>query len=553
MRTSVDHLVKAITTGLVVLILMSLPLFWARRRCEAIVANRLDLASRGFSNIEPSGLVPTEFENDPNVVQHSHVDASVYPGPIFLLGLVDYVEARVPGLLASDIYYYLAEWGYVTNDGECAYFDGKTGKILFSRASRQSLAGEPPRPKYAELYAGPEGISESPDKNLGCFVSPLIAAPSPGLPLTLYDKKLRCFYRIDTRQRTVVKGPKLPQDDQHEPVSLGRVTKKPHFVNMRWYPPRVKSSEEDRKTIYGPSQEFTPIVRRSLEHPAGQYLLVLDESGRIDLLDRETLQFAGTAGYLPAPKTFFPSKESVVPNDLLAYQVLPLAFKIDDKYGGMFVAGVGRDGTSSALAIFDERGRLVRRYDSEVIERPPGGGERHVPSSRAAFSHVGGVPELTIAKFLLENLHPPILSVVSYCTANSIEATAGHRALFILPNSFVAMKGRDVSQNLVGRFLFAVLLILPSIVMAMLLAWLVSKDAVVVGLSNNTRLCWIIATIALGLPAYVTYRLTRPQIALVTCQNCGRPRRPDMDRCHRCRSKWHVPDLTPPAWRVLSP
>jgi hypothetical protein len=24
-----------------------------------------------------------------------------------------------------------------------------------------------------------------------------------------------------------------------------------------------------------------------------------------------------------------------------------------------------------------------------------------------------------------------------------------------------------------------------------------------------------------------------------------------MDKCHRCGSPWHVPELTPPAWRVV--
>jgi len=24
-----------------------------------------------------------------------------------------------------------------------------------------------------------------------------------------------------------------------------------------------------------------------------------------------------------------------------------------------------------------------------------------------------------------------------------------------------------------------------------------------------------------------------------------------MDRCHRCKSEWLVPELTPPTWRVL--
>jgi uncharacterized OB-fold protein len=38
---------------------------------------------------------------------------------------------------------------------------------------------------------------------------------------------------------------------------------------------------------------------------------------------------------------------------------------------------------------------------------------------------------------------------------------------------------------------------------------------------------------------------------LVTCANCGRMRRPDMEKCHRCGSKWYVPELIPPTWRVL--
>jgi len=78
------------------------------------------------------------------------------------------------------------------------------------------------------------------------------------------------------------------------------------------------------------------------------------------------------------------------------------------------------------------------------------------------------------------------------------------------------------------------------------------KDAAVVDLSQNTRRWWILGTIAFGLPAYITYKLPWPKVALVTCANCGRPRRPDTDICHRCGSKWDVPELTPPKWRVLN-
>ena len=143
------------------------------------------------------------------------------------------------------------------------------------------------------------------------------------------------------------------------------------------------------------------------------------------------------------------------------------------------------------------------------------------------------------------------MSIASYFTADSLEATVGHRSLFILPNSFIGMKGRDVSEHIGTSFYAALLIILPSIILAILLAWRVSKDTAVVGLSESAKLYWLIGTLAFGLPAYITYRLTRPKITLVTCANCGNPRRPDMEKCHRCGSKWRVPELTPPTWRVV--
>jgi hypothetical protein len=96
------------------------------------------------------------------------------------------------------------------------------------------------------------------------------------------------------------------------------------------------------------------------------------------------------------------------------------------------------------------------------------------------------------------------------------------------------------------------LLILPSILLAFWLVCQVVKDAAVIGLSRKARRWWILGTIAFGLPAYITYKLTKPKITLVTCPNCGKPRRPDMDTCHRCNSLWHIPELTPPNWRVLN-
>ena len=185
------------------------------------------------------------------------------------------------------------------------------------------------------------------------------------------------------------------------------------------------------------------------------------------------------------------------------------------------------------------------------IQDSAGSRPTNIPSSKSVFFGRPWSPALTIGKFLAENLHPPILSVASFFTASAFEAASGHRALFFLPNSFIAMKAGDRQENVAERFMSALWLILPSIILAIWLSIRVSKDAVTLGLSENARLYWIIGTLAFGLTAYITYRLTRPKITLVTCPNCGKMRRPDMAKCHRCKSDWHVPELIPPAWRVL--
>jgi uncharacterized membrane protein len=202
-----------------------------------------------------------------------------------------------------------------------------------------------------------------------------------------------------------------------------------------------------------------------------------------------------------------------------------------------------------ALNAYNEEGREITKPEAVVQKEGP----RTVShrSSRVVYFRPSWASAFTVGKYFVENLHPPILSLASYYTAYSFEAVAGHRGLFFLPNSFIAMQGRIDYGNFITRLLSALWFMSPSIIFSIWLVTRVSKDAVVVGLSNNVRLYWIIGTLAFGLAAYITYRLTRPKITLVTCLNCGKMRRPDMDRCHRCKSAWFVPELTPPAWRVL--
>ncbi|MFH1716258.1 MAG: hypothetical protein ABIF19_02815 [Planctomycetota bacterium] len=543
MKPRPNSLIDILAAGFLALAMLSLPLYWARLFCQSMLCDIMpaDYSSVG---IQPCGLMPPEIENDPNVTYHSQVQSHIIsPEAPQALGFIDYLSGNSPVGKRSGVYHLKHD----DEDWQWMYFDKSSGRIVCRYQAWERMPDDTTISKMAQIYIGPEGISESPDEDKGRFTSPIVDVSDIGFgQLTWYDKKLRQFFAVKFRKELeFIKGPQLPEDDTHRPVDIGMLEKKQEMLDLWWQPPKAKIQKEieDSHLITSPP----PIIRRDANYRQDEYVLILEESGQINLLDRDTLEFAGTAGYLPTPESLFASKGRVKPRDLLAYRVLPVAFKGEGKYRGMFAAAVSREGTALSLAVFNERGEILQTDYTKGKTGP----SSSISSSEAMLFNELWAPEITITRFLLENLQPPVLSVASYFTADSFEAGSGHRALFLLPNSFVAMKGRDARGNFFERFLLALLLILPSIILAGLLARRVSKDAAVVGLSAKARSYWIIGTLALGLVAYITYRLTRPGLALVTCVNCGNPRRPDMEKCHRCGSRWHVPELTPPAWRVL--
>ncbi|MHC4395545.1 MAG: hypothetical protein ACYS1A_07800 [Planctomycetota bacterium] len=550
MESVKNYPVKVFATGFVVLVLISLPLFWGRLFCRISLSNIVPRQAETV-RIEPSRLVPPELENDPNVKRASSVYSSMNVGELFTFsfGMPDYFAAGMPGGRLSNVY------GFSFSRGSGSfYFDDRIGLFVGCRIFRNMQGRR--WVKKIEYYIGPEGFSETPDKELGRFVEPILGSRRVRSQL-LYDKKLRCFFSINFKEKTVSKGAELEKDDFHKPIQIGYLNKG-EYLNLGWSAPQIKATDKDikeRDLSKSKLGKFIPIVDENFSDAAGEYYLVLDESGRIDLLDKETLQFAGVAGYLPGPQTFYPSKENVTPKDVLAYRVKPLAFATDNKYRGMYAASVSREGTSMALAVYDENGRLVGTdyTKGEEYNRYTGySGSGTIPSSRAFFFAAPWAPANTIVKYVLENLQPPIFSIISYFTASSFEAGSGYRALFILPNSFAGMLGREVGDNAVARFVVALFMISPSIILGVFIAWCVGKDASAVGLTENAKLCWMAGAVAFGLTAYITYRLTRPKITLVTCPNCGKLRRPDMEKCHRCRGGWVVPEEIAPSWRVIN-
>jgi hypothetical protein len=534
MRTSANYAIKVLTTGFIVLLLSAVILFCGRFITDARLRAGMPRDATRVE-ISPSGLLPDAVEFDPNADRRSMARASIDDDiQLTELGLVDYVMSMSPGGRRSDVFRY-------EDEGDWTYFDRATGQIVLRKTDEQAK-------RVVTCYAGPDGISDAPSSEHGRFIDPVMTRG--WRTYFVYDRKLRRFFAIDWRTQSVRAGAPLEDTPAVQPLRIGGLEGGAATgTYVGWQPPtklwpREREADDSRQQY---SSVFT--VPFAIGDPGG-YIPVVDASGRVDLLDGRTLNLTQGKGFLPAPRTLY-GQGLCEPSQLLDYAVGLAGVGEDAEYLGMVVSSVSRQGTSMRLAVYDKSGKLVEQADT-VAELYDGAQSPHsVPSAKAALFEVPWGPALAVFKHLLENVHPPVLTLASFFTANAVDAQAGHRALFLLPNSFVAMHRDRVRDGTASQLIAALWTMFPALLLAVFLTWRVVRDAVVVGLSRNARAGWIVATLAAGLPAYITYRLTRPKAALVTCANCGQPRRPDMGRCHRCNSPWHVPELTPPTWTVL--
>lgn len=536
------NITNVVATAVLVTILLCVGSFWARWLCSVERVGSLPESAREVT-IYPSRQVTTDGGGDPNLLAPPRVVADTRLGGPHstCLGWLHYVQTRTPGTPAGPrIVDQLFRWGRGLDD-RWAYFDASLGLFVSSGTERIRQADGTTRAKRLTYYAGPEGVSTTPDKRLGRFRSP-VAETLLIQPEIVYDSAFRRFFAISWREDEldVRKGPELPGDALYRPVQIRGLQKNLVRVHI---PAPDKVIDGDRS----PESAFWSIS-------SGWYpdrALVLDASGRIDWLDTKTLEMCGPAGYLPKPTTLFGLRRSCArPEDVAAYQVNCL-----DRHNreGVAVATLSREGLALQLDYFDESGTRIATGETKAPWYKETAGEEivveRIASEKAAYDHRAG---LTMAKFLLESLHPPVLMLASYRMGPHLEATTGYRSMFLLPDSFVAMVARaggDVTSW--ERFLWALAYMLPGLFFFGILALRIARDAARVGLVRNSRRLWIGGTLLLGLPIYVTYRLTRPKVTLVTCVNCGLGRRPDREKCHHCGSVWAVPELVPPMWRVL--
>jgi hypothetical protein len=539
--------VNVLAAGVVVVILMSAALFWGRWLCAMQRADLLPEADRKAMVELPLSLAWTQGE-DPNVCLPRYLAAEMTPRPpsvtcLLGLGAVQYVEQHLPGGSCSDVY----RWNSEPEGATSVYYDQSLGLIVYQGIEKQPGADGTQALRRFTYYAGPEGIGKQPEEKLGRFRSP-VADHSMLQPQIVYDRALRRFFAIEWSEQTVRKGPALLPDDAHQPVQIRTLWRNPATFDLL---PRVapRETQGDKSILLGAF------------FSTGDRLLVLDASGRIDLLNSETLEFVGMAGRLASPTPLFGFPRPTRPEDVIFYAAFPIGVSRGNAgqgrtYAGCAVATVSREATGLRLDVYDANGKSVGSNDMSFrpyTETADGkvARTRSVPSTEAAYSDLPGAQVLTVAKFTLENLHPPVFLLASYLAGPNLEATASYRSLLLLPDSFVAMSARDAHAGRVERASRAFFLALPAFLLSLLLAWRVTRDGARLGLSKNARVAWVAGTVLFGLPAYITYRLTRPRITLVTCANCGVGRRPDREKCHQCGSPWVVPELVPPAWRVL--
>jgi hypothetical protein len=522
-------ILNVLATGFLVLLVTVLVLFWARWGCET-ARHGLLAGDAWWLDIDASRLLMPRTAEEPNGIP-CRVRTQMTSGAIDSEALG---AARSQKRLRLDNLDSL--WSvWCPPDQDQALYDRSLGLMMYQfLASVLQPDGTYTTERPMVAYAGPAGIADTPDREIGRFNDPIVRVigGNLGRPV-VYDRAARRFFMIDWRGKTVKQGPALVDKGLTPVVDFGWPRKESQCLNLY---------------LDTPEPHYTYSMDRDRT-------LALDAAGNIWMLNLDTLEYVAPAGRLPAPDTLFPPTRRTKPDDLFALSILPVFLGRDYTYAGCAVAVLSRDATSMKLEVFNAEGTSVAMQQSNLKDpyEVARSGGHHAPVSTVAalYFDLPGAAVLTATKFILESLHPPVLLWPSYFTASSIEAVAGHRAMFVLPNSFAAMKARDVGAGWLARFVGALPFLLPGVLLGVVLAVAIGRNARRLGLPAGARRLWIVATVLFGLPAYVTYRITRPATARVTCANCGRDRWVDREKCHHCGSPWLVPELIPPAWRVI--
>jgi len=477
-----------ITIGLVVLMLTLLPLYWLRYSLDVVTAQTM-LEASNEASVVCYYTFPLRQSSGSYPENHFTVHSEVY-GPYFpfleRIGIVKYFRSRKSTSSSVNRWFWQGRWSMS--------YDAQRG--CFFRRSEVNV-----------LYAGTQAMADEWTDQLGRFVSPVVCRVGWDEAL-VFDRQDSRFYSLDFGAQHVRSGPRVAENMFRHLMGITSIPDHGSCPVGGRYP-----SARDEDVLYAVDD-------------SGAYVPLIDDSGAIAVLDLRTWNLITGAGHLPAPHTWC-GRGSPRPRDLSGCSIRVIIKQPEKEYAGLLAASLSRQGAPLTVVAFDNDGRSIGEDHSAVPVRP-----------------------WLTTKYLIESLHPPVLTVASFFTAYSFDAGATHRAIFLMPNSFVAQQ-RDRQTSLFFQLLWAIVFMLPAMLFAGFLSGRVASDARVIGLSAWARRVWMVGTFLFGLPAYITYRLMRPECVLMVCRECGRGRRLDRDVCHHCGSGWDSPELEPPAWRVI--
>jgi len=433
-------------------------------------------------------------------------------------------------------------------------------------------------------YLGTKGYSANFNPQTGTFSNPFYVhwiRQSPGLKgCILYDNALRRFYRIEFNYTVrkpdsktifytisldsirVIEGPQLQTDKAV--VDVWKWKENQSIFSLLWMPPQQtirKLRPEYSEGQYASTDPNTwpdeayreksiPLENAPKRSTSKNEFLVLYEDGSIDYIDGNTLTVSKRAGQLPY-MGFYQQSMSNRPQDIGDYDILGI-YDPNDKHLGTAAAAVSRDGLSAHIVFYNDQGIPITdtSYLGYLYGKSKDGYDsyRDISGLSVLTSSPRG-PLLITLRYLWENLQPPVLRLLDLPASQWFSPATGYSHLFIRPNSLIGLMKFEPSA---ARFWFLILfLMLPSLILSLWLAITTRIKAAKIGCSSLSKDGWVIAVLAFGIPAYITFRLTMPKERMITCANCGNLRRVDFDRCQQGKALW--PDAASPktAWQVI--
>lgn len=527
----------------ITLIAFGIITFWPRTISSMIMLSLNEEFAGNSRTISPTGFIP-EIDNEPNAYQKSSiiVRANLSESAGLSLGLPDYfmqvvsenyrlrnITQKCHQGTIEDLYY------YYDMDQKVFVFGYK---LKSKRTSLETWHFEP------RFYAGPDGVSSKLDKSISRFAEVEVYVNKFGKTISAYDRQTKKLYHIDVFNKTVKQS--LPLEKEiigFDSVWDVRDSK----IFQWWNSAYAKASPEQYNKAHPSMKKPDDLVKipDNIE-PFLKDIVVLYEDGQIEMFDHQTLESKGLLGHLVTYQGG--NVINAAPADVTGYSIRAYSKRTENGYDyrGLVAAAVTRDATRLVVAKYDKNGNQHRPWVTYNRDF-----DFDTPNS---VTFPGG-PALVTFRTVFENLNPFIFNVITIFTADDIAAGPAWRAMFIQPTSTAAWLVRNLNYSDAKFFkaLLVFFVISPSLVIGLFCARAIGKNASRTGLSKSARWFWRITAVLFGIPALITYHITRPAYNMVTCVNCGRLGRADMDRCHNCSTPWPGPGKTTPDWHVIEP